>query len=52
MFGEVFHKGRFVDGRPFTFLAEPFVKYLEMLLEYAEPEDLELFTAQVSQSYY
>lgn len=47
VFGEFFHKGRFIDGRPFTLLAEPLVRYLEMLLEYAEPEDLELFTVQV-----
>lgn len=47
VFGEFFHKGRSVDGRPFTVLAEPFAEYLEMLLEFAEPEDLELFTVQV-----
>lgn len=48
VFGEFFHKGRLVDGRPFTVLADPLVRYLEMLLEFAEPEDLELFTVQVN----
>lgn len=51
IFGEFFHKGRLVDGRPLTFLAEPLVRYLEMLLEFAEPEDLELFTVQVGVQY-
>lgn len=47
LLGEFFHKARLFDGSPIRFLATPLLEYLEMLLEAAYPEDLELFTVQV-----
>lgn len=45
--GEFYNKARLCDGSPIQFLVNPLVEYLQMLLEAAELEDLELFTAQV-----
>lgn len=52
MFGEFTNKARLSDGNQIKFLAEPLIEYLKMLLETAEVEDLELFTAQVSKLYF
>ncbi|KAG5861709.1 hypothetical protein JTB14_036471 [Gonioctena quinquepunctata] len=45
--GEFFNKARLANGEPFTFMATPLVSYLEMLLESAQPQDIQLFTSQL-----
>lgn len=45
--GGFFNKARFMYGTRLHILAEPLMDYLELLLKYAEPEDLELFTNQL-----
>jgi len=47
MLGEFYHKARLADGRSIKFLATPIVRYFDMLLETAQPADLELFTSQL-----
>ncbi|KAJ8947835.1 hypothetical protein NQ318_009980 [Aromia moschata] len=47
MLGEFFNKARLANGQQLTFMASPFISYLEMLLETAQPLDLKLFTTQI-----
>ncbi|XP_025836598.1 uncharacterized protein LOC108744470 isoform X1 [Agrilus planipennis] len=47
MLGEFFNKARLVDGSQIKFLAAPLLRYFDMLVESAQPEDLELFTVQL-----
>ncbi|KAJ8927018.1 hypothetical protein NQ314_020581 [Rhamnusium bicolor] len=46
MLGEFYNKARLANGQQLTFMATPFLAYLEMLLESGQPQDLELFTTQ------
>ncbi|XP_018579984.1 uncharacterized protein LOC108917725 [Anoplophora glabripennis] len=47
MLGEFYHKARLANGQQLTFMATPFMTYLEMLLESTQSLDLKLFTAQL-----
>ncbi|KAI4467102.1 eif4g domain protein [Holotrichia oblita] len=45
---EFYHKARLATGKQITLLVAPLLSYLEMLLESAQPADIQLFTQQLS----
>ncbi|GJQ71462.1 hypothetical protein Trydic_g8750 [Trypoxylus dichotomus] len=45
---EFYHKARLSTGKQITLLVTPLLCYLEMLLESAQPEDIQLFTQLLS----
>ncbi|KAL7289655.1 hypothetical protein TKK_0016384 [Trichogramma kaykai] len=47
LMGEVYYR-YIVGGKPFEYLAAPLISYIEMLLESAEEEDIELAVREIS----